>query len=104
MDRLDAIEAFVATVDRGSLSSAARALGRSPASVTRAVASIEERLGAGALVKLLAAFEPEPLPVHLVYPAGSTTTAKVRAFAELALPRLRAVLVAAQSPRSSRSE
>jgi DNA-binding transcriptional LysR family regulator len=59
---------------------------------------------AGALVRLLAAFEPEPLPVHLVYPAGSTTTAKVRAFAELAIPRLRAVLLAPPGPRSSRSE
>jgi DNA-binding transcriptional LysR family regulator len=46
MDRLQAMEAFVLTVDRGSLSSAARKLGRSPAAVTRAVASLEERLGA----------------------------------------------------------
>ena len=45
MDRLDAIETFVAAVERGSLSAAARALGRSPASVTRAVAALEERLG-----------------------------------------------------------
>ncbi len=46
MDRLDALRAFVVSADRGSLSAAARALGRSPASVTRAIASIEERLGA----------------------------------------------------------
>lgn len=46
MDRLDAMQAFVAAVDRGSLSSAARALGRSAASITRAVASLEERVGA----------------------------------------------------------
>ncbi len=46
MDRLDALRAFTVAVDRGSLSAAARALGRSPASVTRALASIEERLGA----------------------------------------------------------
>src|SRR6516164_9432669 len=45
MDRLDALRAFVASVDRGSLSAAARALGKSPASITRAVASIEDRLG-----------------------------------------------------------
>jgi DNA-binding transcriptional LysR family regulator len=45
MDRLDALEAFVVTVDRGSLSSAARALRRSAASVTRAVASLEDHLG-----------------------------------------------------------
>lgn len=45
MDRLDAMQAFVMTVDRGSLSSAARALSRSPASITRAIASLEERVG-----------------------------------------------------------
>lgn len=45
MDRLDAMAVFVAIVDHGSFSEAARALGRSPASITRAVASLEERLG-----------------------------------------------------------
>jgi DNA-binding transcriptional LysR family regulator len=45
IDRLDALQAFVLTVDRGSLASAPRGLGRSAASVTRAVASIERRLG-----------------------------------------------------------
>ncbi len=45
MDRLDAIEAFVATVDRGTLSSAARALGRSVTTISRAITSLEERLG-----------------------------------------------------------
>ena len=53
---------------------------------------VREHPGAGALVPLLAAFEPPPLPVHLVYPATSARTAKVRAFVELAAPRLRAVL------------
>jgi DNA-binding transcriptional LysR family regulator len=46
VDRLDAMAAFVLTVDQGSLSGAARKLGRSPAAVTRAMASLEERLGA----------------------------------------------------------
>src|SRR5215471_15705901 len=49
MDRLDALRAFVVAVDRGSLSAGARSLGRSPASITRAVASIEDRLGAALL-------------------------------------------------------
>jgi DNA-binding transcriptional LysR family regulator len=49
MDRLDALRAFVVSVDRGSLSAAGRFLGRSPASMTRAVASIEDRLGAALL-------------------------------------------------------
>jgi DNA-binding transcriptional LysR family regulator len=45
MDRIDAMRAFVAAVDRGSLASAARTLGQSAATVTRAVALLEARLG-----------------------------------------------------------
>jgi DNA-binding transcriptional LysR family regulator len=45
MDRLDALRAFVAVVDRGSFAEAARLLRLSPAVVTRAVAGIEDRLG-----------------------------------------------------------
>jgi len=45
MDRLDAMTAFAATVDAGGLSAAARKLGRSPASVTRAIAFLETSLG-----------------------------------------------------------
>src|SRR4051812_15109232 len=45
MDRFDAMTAFVATVDAGGFSAAARKLGRSPASITRAVAFLEERTG-----------------------------------------------------------
>jgi DNA-binding transcriptional LysR family regulator len=45
MDRLDAMTAFALTVDAGSLSAAARKLGRSPASIMRAVASLEQHLG-----------------------------------------------------------
>lgn len=45
MDRLDAMAAFVAAVDEGSLAAASRRLGRSPAAVTRAVALLERRTG-----------------------------------------------------------
>jgi DNA-binding transcriptional LysR family regulator len=45
MDRLDAIAVFVAVVDARSFAAAARKLGRSPAAVTRAIASLEGRLG-----------------------------------------------------------
>lgn len=45
MDRLDAMEMFVAAVDGGSLAAAARRLACSPAKVTRAVQMLEERLG-----------------------------------------------------------
>jgi DNA-binding transcriptional LysR family regulator len=53
---------------------------------------IAEHLESGALVRLLPAFEPPPMPVHILYPAASARTAKVRAFVEFAAPRLRAIL------------
>jgi DNA-binding transcriptional LysR family regulator len=45
MDRIDAMTAFVASVDEGSLAGAARRLGRSPAAITRAIAGLERRCG-----------------------------------------------------------
>jgi DNA-binding transcriptional LysR family regulator len=45
MDRIDAMRAFVISVDKGSLAAAARVLGCSCASVTRGVALLEGRLG-----------------------------------------------------------
>ena len=51
MDRLDALRAFALSVDRGSLSAAARELAKSPASITRAIAALEERLGTALLVR-----------------------------------------------------
>ena len=46
MDRLDAMKVFVLAVDEGSLAAAGRKLGRSPAAVSRAIALLEERVGA----------------------------------------------------------
>jgi len=43
-DRLDALTIFVAVAEQQSFAEAARQLGRSPASVTRALAALEERL------------------------------------------------------------
>jgi DNA-binding transcriptional LysR family regulator len=45
LDRIDAIRAFIAAVDEGSLSAAARRLHRSPAAVTRSIAFLEEDVG-----------------------------------------------------------
>ncbi|HEY4127616.1 MAG TPA: LysR family transcriptional regulator [Gammaproteobacteria bacterium] len=45
MDRLDELENLVAVISTGSLRQAATRLRRSPASVTRALASLESRLG-----------------------------------------------------------
>ena len=45
MDRFNALQVFVKVADSGGFSSAARSLGMSPPSVTRAIAMLEERLG-----------------------------------------------------------
>jgi DNA-binding transcriptional LysR family regulator len=46
LDRIDAWTTFAAVAEGRSFAAAARRLGRSPAAVTRAVAALEERLGA----------------------------------------------------------
>jgi DNA-binding transcriptional LysR family regulator len=46
MDRLDELEVFTAILDAGSLSGAARRLRRSAPAVTRALAALEDRVGA----------------------------------------------------------
>lgn len=51
MDRLNAMELFVAAVEEGSLASAARRHGRSPAAVTRAVALVERGAGEPLLLR-----------------------------------------------------
>ena len=46
MDRLDELHVFIAILDAGSMASAARKLGRSPAAVTRILGTLESRAGA----------------------------------------------------------
>src|SRR5438552_18398893 len=46
MDRIDAMQAFVAVADLRGFAPAARKLGQSPSGVTRLIAALEERLGA----------------------------------------------------------
>jgi DNA-binding transcriptional LysR family regulator len=46
MDRIDAMQAFVAVADLQGFAPAARKLGLSPSGVTRSIAALEERLGA----------------------------------------------------------
>jgi DNA-binding transcriptional LysR family regulator len=46
VDRLDAMKVFVAALDEGSLAGAGRKLNRSPAAVSRAIAFLEEHVGA----------------------------------------------------------
>jgi DNA-binding transcriptional LysR family regulator len=60
MDRIDAMRAFVAAVDRGSLAAAARTLGHSAASVTRAIALLEDRIGMPLLYRTTRALRLTP--------------------------------------------
>lgn len=53
---------------------------------------VAPELRAGTLQLLLVDYEPPPTPVHVVIPEGRQAAARVRAFAELAAERLRAVL------------
>ena len=47
-------------------------------------------LADGRLRTVLSGFEEEPLPIHVVHPEGRRASAKVRAFVDLAVARLRA--------------
>ena len=91
MDRLDAMAAFVAAVDRGSLAAASRALGHSPAAVTRAIASLEDRLGARLLHRTSRALRPTPL--------GETYLATCRRVLEELQGIERGVAAEANTPR-----
>jgi DNA-binding transcriptional LysR family regulator len=63
--------------------------------ITRVLSyQVAEAVAAGTLKLILEDFAPEPLPVHLVYPAPSVTPLKLRAFLDFAAPRLKAALAA----------
>lgn len=53
---------------------------------------VAPHLRSGALARVLADYEPAPVPVHLMIPEGRRASARVRAFVELAAERLRAAL------------
>jgi DNA-binding transcriptional LysR family regulator len=50
---------------------------------------VQTALDAGKLKRLLATFEPAPMPIQLVYPHARLLSANVRAFVDFAMPRLR---------------
>ena len=59
--------------------------------ISRALSyQIHEHVRAGRLELLLERYEPPPLPVHLIVPEGRLQVAKIRAFVDFALPRLKA--------------
>jgi DNA-binding transcriptional LysR family regulator len=72
---------------------AAIAAALSGAGITRVLSyQVAEAVAAGKLRLVLQRFEPEPLPVHLVYAAQSLLPLKLRAFIDFAGPRLKASL------------
>jgi DNA-binding transcriptional LysR family regulator len=50
---------------------------------------VQTLLDAGKLTRVLTAFEPPPVPIHLVYAHARLLSANVRAFVDFAAPRLR---------------
>lgn len=50
---------------------------------------VESYLESGALVRLLQAFQPLPMPASLVYPSHRQVPLKLRAFLDFATTRLR---------------
>jgi DNA-binding transcriptional LysR family regulator len=68
----------------------------SGAGITRVLSyQVADAVADGRLALTLRAFEPEPLPVSLVYAAQGLLPLKLRAFLDFATPRLRTRLAAA---------
>ncbi|MET1079667.1 MAG: LysR family transcriptional regulator [Pseudomonas sp.] len=60
------------------------------AGLTRCMSyQVHELLEQGRLVRVLQAFEPPPVAVHLLYREGRKAAARVRSFVDFAVPRLR---------------
>lgn len=58
--------------------------------LTRALSyQVAPHVRAGELRIVLADYEPQPIPIHIVYPEGRRAAAKVRAFVDFAAARLR---------------
>jgi DNA-binding transcriptional LysR family regulator len=76
------------TVNAADVAIAAAVAGKG---VTRVLSyQVAPELAAGRLVVLLEAYEPPPIPVHVVHLAGRRPDAKLRAFTDFAVARLRA--------------
>ena len=77
MDRLRAIELFVAIADSGSFAKAANKLRMSPPAVTRAVASLEERLGARLLNRTTRSLSLTQAGIHFLDSARRTESSLI---------------------------
>ena len=72
--------------NRAAIAAAERGFG-----LTRVMSyQIAPQLAAGTLQIVLAAFEPPPLPIHVLYQQGRKASAKVRSFVDFCIAQLRA--------------
>lgn len=77
---------LVVTTNDGAIAATLAGLG-----ITRLLSyQLARQLGAGDLKRILSDFELPPLPVHVVHREGRQSSAKVRAFVDLLVARLRA--------------
>ena len=68
MDRLDELAMLVAVIDAGGLAAAGRKLRRSPAAMTRALAALEERMGARLIERTTRRLAPTLSLIHISEP------------------------------------
>lgn len=92
MDRLDELAIFVAIVDEGSLAAAGRKLRRSPPAVTRALAVLEDRVGARLLERTTRRSRPTEAGKRLAEHARGLLTGYGEAVREVAAAPVRGTL------------
>jgi DNA-binding transcriptional LysR family regulator len=92
MDRLDELAIFIAILDEGSLAAAGRKLRRSPPAVTRALAGLEERVGARLLERTTRRSRPTEAGRRLAEHARQVLGGYDEAVRELAAAPVRGVL------------
>ena len=60
------------------------------ATVAQGLRQVDALVAKRQLARILRTFEPDPLPIQIVYPHARHLSPNVRAFVDLAVPRLRA--------------
>ncbi len=92
MDRLDELAIFIAILDEGSLAAAGRKLRRSPPAVTRALAVLEDRVGARLLERTTRKSRPTEAGKRLADHARQVLAGYGEAVREVAAASVRGVL------------
>ena len=92
MDRLDELTVFLAIIDAGSLAAAGRRLRKSPPTVTRILAALEDRAGARLVERTTRKLVPTEAGRRLVEQAGRVLAAYDEALREPSAAQVRGVL------------